>query len=96
MAPFAVCANAQWECTMCQSPPISRYASAAFQARHLALRAKGVQVADIAKKLTIKTGVNTGSHPSVSAVYRALADADADADAAELLDERAGALAGRA
>ena len=30
---------------------------------------------DIAKKLIIKTGVNTGKHPSVSAVYRAPADA---------------------
>lgn len=47
----------------------------------LALRDKGVPVPEIAKKLVIKTGVNAGSHPSVSAVYRALADADA----AELL-----------
>jgi DNA invertase Pin-like site-specific DNA recombinase len=43
----------------------------------LALRAKGVPVPDIAKKLTIKAGVNAGSHPSVSTVNRALAETDA-------------------
>lgn len=43
----------------------------------LALRDKGVPVPDIAAKLTIKTGKNTGQNPSVASVYRALADADA-------------------
>lgn len=38
-----------------------------------ALRDKGVPVPDIATKITIKTGKNTGQHPSV---YRPLADAD--------------------
>jgi hypothetical protein len=41
----------------------------------LALRDKGVAVPDIAAKLTIKTGVNAGKQPSVTSVYRALADA---------------------
>ena len=49
----------------------------------LALRAKGVPVPDIAKKLTIKTGVNAGKNPSVASVYRALADT------AELADKAA-------
>ncbi|MEV0972135.1 hypothetical protein [Microtetraspora glauca] len=43
----------------------------------LALRDKGVPVPDIAKKLTIKTGINTGKNPSLASVYRALAEADA-------------------
>jgi hypothetical protein len=42
----------------------------------LALRTKAVPIPEIAKKLTIKTGVNTGKHPSLSSVYRALAEAD--------------------
>ncbi|WP_460307738.1 recombinase family protein [Actinocorallia aurea] len=41
-----------------------------------ALRDKGVPVPAIAAKLTIKTGKNTGEHPSVASVYRALADAE--------------------
>ncbi|ONI81380.1 resolvase [Actinosynnema sp. ALI-1.44] len=39
-----------------------------------ALRDKGVKVPEIAKKLKIATGKNTGEHPSVASVYRALAD----------------------
>lgn len=39
-------------------------------------------VLDIAKKLTIKTGKNAGSSPSVAFLYRALAEAEqAAADA---------------
>jgi DNA invertase Pin-like site-specific DNA recombinase len=41
-----------------------------------ALRAKGVPMPQIAGKLTIKTGKNTGKHPSVASLYRALADAE--------------------
>jgi hypothetical protein len=33
-------------------------------------------VPDIAKKLTIKTGKNVGSSPSVASLYRALAEAE--------------------
>lgn len=46
----------------------------------VALRAKGVPVPQIAAKLTIASGKNAGEHPSVAALYRALADADRDAD----------------
>jgi DNA invertase Pin-like site-specific DNA recombinase len=42
----------------------------------LALRDKGVPVPDIAKKLTIKTGKNAGSSPSVASLYRAFAEAE--------------------
>jgi DNA invertase Pin-like site-specific DNA recombinase len=42
----------------------------------LALKAKGVPVPDIAKKLTTKTGKNAGSSPSVASLYRALAEAE--------------------
>jgi len=42
----------------------------------LALKAKGVPVPDIAKKLTIKTGKNAGSPPSVASLYRALAEGE--------------------
>ncbi len=42
----------------------------------LALKAKGVPVPDIAKKLTIKTGKNAGSAPSVASLYRAFAEAE--------------------
>ncbi|GAA3135290.1 recombinase family protein [Streptomyces echinatus] len=41
-----------------------------------ALKGKGVPVQEIAKKLTIKTGKNTGQHPSVASAYRALAEAE--------------------
>ncbi|MFE5375710.1 recombinase family protein [Streptomyces mirabilis] len=41
-----------------------------------ALKDRGVPVPEIAKKLTIKTGKNSGSHPSVASLYRALAEAD--------------------
>jgi hypothetical protein len=44
----------------------------------LALKARGGPVPDIAKKLTIKTGKNTGSSPSVASPYRAIAEAEAD------------------
>ncbi|MFJ5811222.1 hypothetical protein [Streptomyces sp. NPDC093093] len=43
------------------------------------LKDKGVPVPDIAKKLTIKTGKNTGKSPSVASLYRALAEAEAAA-----------------
>jgi DNA invertase Pin-like site-specific DNA recombinase len=55
----------------------------------LALRDKGVAVPEIAKKLTIKNGVNAGKHPSAASVYRALADADA----ASTTDQDDGVLA---
>jgi hypothetical protein len=42
----------------------------------LALKDKGVPVPDIAKKLTIKTGINAGKSPSVAFLYRALAEAE--------------------
>ena len=41
-----------------------------------ALRDAGTPIPKIATKLTIKTGKNTGRHPSVASVYRALADTD--------------------
>ena len=41
-----------------------------------ALRDAGTPVPEIAGKLTIKTGKNTGRHPSVASVYRALATTD--------------------
>jgi DNA invertase Pin-like site-specific DNA recombinase len=44
-----------------------------------ALREKGTPIPDIARKLTIKTGKNTGKHPSVASLYRALAEADDNA-----------------
>jgi DNA invertase Pin-like site-specific DNA recombinase len=47
-----------------------------FHAR--ALRDAGTPVPEIAKKLTIKTGKNTGRHPSLASVYRALATADVE------------------
>ncbi|MFQ6397463.1 hypothetical protein ACLMAJ_28940 [Nocardia sp. KC 131] len=39
-----------------------------------ALRDKGTPIPDIVRKPTIKTGKNTGQHPSVASLYRALAD----------------------
>ncbi|QIZ39906.1 recombinase family protein [Saccharopolyspora sp. ASAGF58] len=42
----------------------------------LALKAKGVPVGEIAKKLTTKTGKNAGKSPSVASLYRALAEAE--------------------
>ncbi|MBB5782013.1 hypothetical protein [Nonomuraea jabiensis] len=41
------------------------------------LRARGVAVPDIARKLVIPAGKNKGKHPSVASVYRVLADGDA-------------------
>jgi len=41
-----------------------------------ALREQGTSIPDIVRKLTIKTGKNTGKHPSVASLYRALADPD--------------------
>lgn len=38
------------------------------------LRARGVPVTDIARKLVIPAGKNKGQHPSVASVYRILAD----------------------
>jgi hypothetical protein len=45
-----------------------------------ALRAKGTPMPEIATKLTIATGKNAGTHPSVASLYRALAN---DVDPAE-------------
>ncbi|MCY0932339.1 recombinase family protein [Streptomyces sp. H27-H1] len=42
----------------------------------LALKDKGVPVPEIAGKLTIKTGKNAGTSPSVASLYRALAEAE--------------------
>lgn len=42
----------------------------------LALRAKGDSVPQIRLKLKISTGKNSGKHPSLASVYRALVDAD--------------------
>ncbi|GAB7029540.1 recombinase family protein [Streptomyces sp. NPDC021749] len=41
------------------------------------LRASGVPVPQIARKLVIPSGKNKGEHPSVASVYRVLAEADA-------------------
>jgi len=41
------------------------------------VRDKGTPMPDIVKKLIIKTGKNAGQHPSVTSLYRALADNDA-------------------
>lgn len=46
-------------------------------ARARELRDAGVPVPEIAARLVITTGKNTGGHPSVASVYRALAEADA-------------------
>lgn len=43
----------------------------------VALKDKGVPVPEIAKKLTIKTGKNAGTSPSIASLYRVLAEADA-------------------
>ncbi|WP_411107262.1 recombinase family protein [Streptomyces sp. cmx-4-9] len=43
------------------------------------LKDKGVPVPEIAKKLTIKVGKNTGKSPSIATLYRALAEAEAAA-----------------
>ena len=40
------------------------------------LRARGVAVPDIARKLVIPAGKNKGRHPSVASVYRVLADGE--------------------
>lgn len=40
-----------------------------------ALRDQGTAMPNIVKKLTITTGKNTGQHPSIASLYRALADA---------------------
>ena len=41
-----------------------------------ALREKRMPMAEIAKRVRIKTGKNKGEHPAVATLYRALADAD--------------------
>jgi hypothetical protein len=41
-----------------------------------ALRDNGTPIPQVAAKLTIKTGKNTGQHPSVASLYRALSDAE--------------------
>ncbi len=46
-----------------------------------ALKGKGVPAPDIAKKLTIKTGQNAGTNPSVASLYRALAQAEQETEA---------------
>lgn len=43
------------------------------------LRARGVAVPDIARKLVIPSGKNKGEHPSVASVYRVLADGESAA-----------------
>jgi DNA invertase Pin-like site-specific DNA recombinase len=48
----------------------------------LALKDKGVPVPEIAKKLTIKTGKNAGTNPSVASLYRAFAEAEQETEAA--------------
>ena len=48
----------------------------------LALKDKGVPVPDTATKLTIKTGKNAGSHPSVASLYPAFAEAEAETEQA--------------
>ena len=48
-----------------------------------ALKDRGVPVAEIAKKLIIKTGKNAGKNPSVASLYRALAEADEPDDHTE-------------
>jgi DNA invertase Pin-like site-specific DNA recombinase len=54
-----------------------------------ALRDQGVPVPEIAERLSITTGKNTGRHPSVASVYRALAEPeDPTADAADAAAER--------
>ncbi|MEU3279160.1 helix-turn-helix domain-containing protein [Streptomyces antibioticus] len=45
------------------------------------LRAAGVPVPEIARKLVISTGKNKGENPSVATVYRVLAEADAEESA---------------
>lgn len=42
----------------------------------LALKDKGVPVPEIAKKLTIKTGINAGKSPSVASLCRAFTEAE--------------------
>ncbi len=39
-----------------------------------ALKDNGVRIAEIAKKLVIKTGGNAGKHPSAASLYRAPAE----------------------
>ncbi|MEQ4720455.1 hypothetical protein [Nonomuraea sp. B19D2] len=41
------------------------------------MRARGVAVPDIARRLVIPTGKNKGKHCSVAGVYRVLTDNDA-------------------
>ncbi|MFE2036204.1 hypothetical protein ACFXBB_23755 [Streptomyces scopuliridis] len=48
-----------------------------------ALGTQGVTVPQIACKLVIPSGKNTGEHPSVATVYRLLAEADAADDTDE-------------
>jgi hypothetical protein len=53
------------------------------------LKDKGTPVPGIARKLVIKTGKNTGQHPSIASLYRALAEAaDSDALAGEAFSFR--------
>ncbi|MFE2971593.1 hypothetical protein ACFXKC_50055 [Streptomyces sp. NPDC059340] len=52
----------------------------------VALKYTDVPVPEIAKKLVIKTGKNAGKNPSVTSLYRALAEAEGtDASAAAYL-----------
>jgi DNA invertase Pin-like site-specific DNA recombinase len=54
----------------------------------LAMREQGMSVPEIAAALVIPDGKNTGQHPSLASVYRAIADADADTAAAACLASR--------
>lgn len=85
---FAVCAvAAQLDRDYIRDKTLEGQRAAAAQGRHggrpavldddmilfaRALRDAGTPVPQIAQKLVIKTGKNTGSHPSVASVYRAL------------------------
>ena len=53
-----------------------------------ALRDNKVPMAEIAKKLTIKTGKNKGKHPSVASLYRAFTDAGIAEEPTELTEEQ--------
>ncbi|CAL9624161.1 hypothetical protein SUDANB58_05905 (plasmid) [Streptomyces sp. enrichment culture] len=48
-----------------------------------ALRTQGVTVPQIARELVIPSGKNKGEHPSITTVYRLLAEAEAFDDTDE-------------
>ncbi|MGH3565280.1 MAG: hypothetical protein ACRDRH_04465 [Pseudonocardia sp.] len=57
--------------------PVRSLEEVAGQPYRQCLVAPRTPMPEIVKKLTIKTGKNTGEHPSVASLYRALADTDA-------------------